>query len=174
MVRQLPQLLSQKFEYVNQRRRGLRTPEFEERTLRRFHQVDPKPFGRDCDLDLVLKFVQRIEVMDRSQQVGLQLLQILLFDRRDDNVRALFARTDEFGSRSGVLEVAANRVSDFLARVHQPENDEQRHHGRNEVGVGYLPGSTVVPVMGGLLLDDDNFAGFSHNLSSFLMRYAAA
>ena len=57
----------------------------------------------------------------------------------------------------GVLKIAAHRLLDFFARAQQPKNDEERHHGRYEVGIGHLPGPAMLVVMVvGLLANDDD------------------
>ncbi len=59
-----------------------------------------------------------------------------------------------------VLKIAADRLLDFFAGAQQPKNDEERHHGRYEVGVGYLPGAAMLVVMVvSLLVDDDDWRG---------------
>ena len=59
------------------------------------------------------------------------------------------------GSAGGILEISADRLLHLLAAVQQPQHDEQRHHGGDEIRVGHLPGAAVVAAMRHLLLDDD-------------------
>ena len=47
----------------------------------------------------------------------------------------------------GILEIAADGFLDLLAAVHQPEHDEQGHHGGHEIGIGDFPGAAVVAAM---------------------------
>ena len=57
----------------------------------------------------------------------------------------------------GIQEISADGLLHFLAGAQQPQNDEQRHHRRDEVGVSYLPRAPmrIIVVAGVLLYDDD-------------------
>ncbi len=69
---------------------------------------------------------------------------------------ALAVSTFEFGGTGGIFEVTGHCLLDRLAGVHEPENDKQRHHRRNKIGVGNLPGAAVMAAVAAFLLDDDD------------------
>src|SRR5690606_22378735 len=56
---------------------------------------------------------------------------------------------------------AIGGVGQLHARLHDPQNHEQRHHGQGEVGKRYLPGAAVRIVVALLAaaLDDDRAVG---------------
>ena len=57
----------------------------------------------------------------------------------------------------GVLKITAHCLLDFLAGAQQPKHDEERHHGRNEIGVGYLPRSAMlIAMVVGFFVDYDD------------------
>ena len=51
----------------------------------------------------------------------------------------------------GIGKIAADGLFDLFAAVQQPENNEQRHHGRNKIRVGHLPGAAMVAAVAGFL-----------------------
>src|SRR5438552_14320269 len=63
------------------------------------------------------------------------------------------------GCSRGIAKISGDGFSDRLAGVEQPEHDEERHHGGDEICIGNLPGAAVVSTMTRFLLDNDDGAG---------------
>src|ERR1039458_9472984 len=61
-----------------------------------------------------------------------------------------------FGGATRILEVSADGLLHLFTGVEQPQHDEERHHGGDEVGVSDLPCAAVVAAMALLLLDNDD------------------
>ena len=56
-----------------------------------------------------------------------------------------------------VLEITADGLLHFFARAQQPKDDEERHHGRDEIGVSHFPSpAMLVIVMAGFFANDDD------------------
>src|SRR5208337_415193 len=64
----------------------------------------------------------------------------------------------------GIFEVSADRLLDLLAGVHEPENDEQRHHRGDEIGIGHLPSTSMVTAVTAPAFDDDGLSGCGHRI----------
>ena len=47
--------------------------------------------------------------------------------------------------------------------VQQPHQQEERHHGGDEIGVGDLPGAAVMAAVPAFFLNDDDGPGFVHD-----------
>ena len=62
----------------------------------------------------------------------------------------------------GVFEVSADGFLNLLAGVEQPEDDEERHHGGDEIGIGDFPGAAVMAAVATFFLEDDDGASFVH------------
>src|SRR5438445_12004875 len=62
------------------------------------------------------------------------------------------------GCSSGTEKISGDGFSDRLAVVEQPEHDEGRHHGGDEIRVSDLPGATMMPAMPNFLYDHDDAA----------------
>ena len=73
---------------------------------------------------------------------------------------------DFFRGAGGVLEVSADGFLNLLAGVQQPEDDEERHHGGDEIGVGDFPCAAVVAAVAAFFLDDDDGASLVHIVAS--------
>src|SRR5207237_3405447 len=58
------------------------------------------------------------------------------------------------GSSRGIAKISGDGFSDRLAGVEQPEHDEERHHGGDEILLSDLPGAAVVSTMTRFLLDN--------------------
>ena len=59
----------------------------------------------------------------------------------------------EIGFSGGIVEISCHRLAHMLAGIHEPEDDEERHHRGDEVGVGDLPRAAVVAVRGELFCE---------------------
>ena len=74
-----------------------------------------------------------------------------------------------FGRAAGIAEVAADGLLHRFAAAEQPEHDEKRHHGRDEISIGDLPRATVMATMAAFFLDDDDGTGFIHKALALLL-----
>src|SRR2546422_1360101 len=63
------------------------------------------------------------------------------------------------GCSRGIAKISGDGFSDRLAGVEQPEHDEERHHGGDEIRVSDPPGAAVVSTMTRFLFDNDDGAG---------------
>src|SRR5438128_4940730 len=72
------------------------------------------------------------------------------------------------GCAGRIAEVPGDGFPHGLAGIEQPEHDEERHHGGDEICIGNLPGAAVVSTMTRFLLDNDDWAG------AILIPYAGA
>ena len=76
------------------------------------------------------------------------------------------------GQEARVLEILGDVLADGLTLAHDPEHNEQGHHGRDKIGVGHLPGPAVGPAALHLLfLDYPRFCRFrmgAGHISSFI------
>jgi len=70
---------------------------------------------------------------------------------------------DFFGCARGIFEISADGLLNLLARVEQPENDEQRHHRSDKVGIRDLPRAPVVTAVAALLLENDDGTCLIHS-----------
>src|SRR4051812_11680493 len=75
------------------------------------------------------------------------------------------------GAAGGIFEVAAYSFLELLAGVHQPENDEQRHHGGDEICVSDFPCATVMSGVANFSFNDD---AIGHGYFSGVTAAAAA
>jgi hypothetical protein len=83
-------------------------------------------------------------------------------------VREVFPRAhhvgaDFFRSSGWILEISPDRDLNLLTGVQQPENNEQRHHGGDEVRVGHLPGAAMMAAVATFFLEDHDGPGAIHN-----------
>src|SRR5208282_2808166 len=113
-----------------------------------FFQITEVGDAPDTPLQLVFEFphvlLGQLKILARSGQVASGLL------RSDQTASGLLP-----GS-TGIFEVTANGHLNRLAGVRQPQHDKQCHHGRDEVGIGDLPGAAVMTAMAAFFLDDDD------------------
>ena len=72
--------------------------------------------------------------------------------------RAHHVGADFFRGSGGIFEISADGFLNLLAGVEQPEDDEERHHGGDEVGVGDFPRAAVVAAVAAFFLEDDDGA----------------
>ena len=63
------------------------------------------------------------------------------------------------GCAGRIAEIPGDGFPHGLAGIEQPEHDEERHHGGDEICIGNLPGAAVVSTMTRFLLDNDDGAG---------------
>src|SRR5438552_11138088 len=63
------------------------------------------------------------------------------------------------GCAGRIAEVPGDGFPHGLAGIEQPEHDEERHHGGDEIRVSDLPGATMMPAMPNFLFDNDDGAG---------------
>src|SRR5262249_33923113 len=61
-----------------------------------------------------------------------------------------------------VLKISTHGFLDLLTAVHQPQHDEQSHHGRHKIRITNLPGAAMMACVTTAILDDDNRAAFVH------------
>ena len=91
------------------------------------------------------------------------------------NGQALAARSaqtvaDVVGFTVGVGEVSADGLLDLLTAAQQPKDDEERHHGGDEIRVGYFPGAAVMARVATLLpADDDDRLDRLHGVRPLLL-----
>src|ERR1700733_7653912 len=55
-----------------------------------------------------------------------------------------------------ILKIAAHGFLNLLTSAQQPKNDEKRHHGRHEIGIGYLPSAAVLVIVTSHNFADDD------------------
>ena len=139
----------------------LRAATFEEGSGGGFEQFDAQALGGDGDLDLAFDLVEVAHLVDGALQLVFQLWHVV-FGEKEVLAGAGDVRSQLFGGAVGILEVAADGLLYLLAGVEQPEDDEQSHHGGDEIGVGDLPGATVMAAVAGFFLEDDDGASFIH------------
>src|ERR1700758_1505977 len=128
---------------------------FKEGPIARFNELDPEAFGRNGDLNLLLELDQGRIAGYLLLQPRLQIAQIVA--RESDG----FARTAAICADGGraaarVVEVAGDGFAHVVARIHEPEHDEERHHGSYKIGVGDLPGAPVMGDVRRALAHDDD------------------
>src|SRR5580704_5360465 len=56
----------------------------------------------------------------------------------------------------GIAEIPANSLLDFGRLIQEPEDDEKRHHGSDEISVSDFPRAAVVAAVAAFFLDDDD------------------
>jgi hypothetical protein len=62
----------------------------------------------------------------------------------------------------------------LLAAVHKPENDEQRHHCSNEIGIGNFPRAPMMAAVRSGFFDDNERTLFVHTVRRQSYEAAAA
>ena len=103
----------------------------------------------------------------------LELVHVVFGRWRRFSPRPVDGAAGLFAVARGIVEVAGDGFFDLLAGVQQPEDDEERHHGGDEVGVGDLPRAAVMAAVADFFLDDDD--GLWASLADIAVRlYAAA
>ena len=78
--------------------------------------------------------------------------------------RSSHVGADFLGVAGGVFEISANGFLNLLAGVEKPENDKERHHGGDEIGVGDLPCAAMVAAVAAFFLEDDDGTSFVHDV----------
>ena len=154
-----------------------------QRLLAGVHDLDGQTVHRHLQTDLVTQGLQRRHLHDGCLQTLLQLLKLHVLLRvlaLGDALVDLAVLARQVGAATGnrcsgipdptaanqrqlerLLEVLGDAFQRVLAgRAQQPHQQEEGHHRRHEVGIGNLPGATVVAMRS--LLDplDDDRLGF--------------
>ena len=118
----------------------------EEQAALGFQQIDAQTFRGDGHADLVLHVLKRGNLLHHLLQLLFQALQILAIHGE----RFADARVGGAGLTAlsgGILKIAAHRFLHFFARAQQPQNDKQRHHRSDEIGIGDFPGAAVLIIV---------------------------
>src|SRR5208337_322055 len=131
------------------------TSAIEERSFPRFQELDAQSFLRHRDLNIVFQLGEVVDALDTLLQLLFELRHVLL-DRLQLLARPGQAASGFLPGSAGIFEVPADRHLNRLTAVHQPQHDEQRHHGRDEVGIGNLPRTAVMAAMAAFFPDDDD------------------
>src|ERR1017187_4889341 len=74
-------------------------------------------------------------------------------------MRACLVSSGHLSDSSRVSEVSGNRFLDLGIGIHQPQDDEERHHGGDEIGVRYFPRPAMVSRVPFHFAYDDNRPG---------------
>ena len=138
-----------------------------------FDELDAEALGSDGDFDLLDEFFEVLALLDLLLEFLFQLLQLFLV-RVGNGCGAISSSrhggAEQSRSSLGIVEVSGDSFLDFFAGAHEPEDDEERHHGGNEVGVGHLPCAAMVAAVTDDFLDDDDGLRFGWHA----LPYAAA
>ena len=125
----------------------------------RFGELDAKAFGSDRHFDVAFELFEIRHLPHGVLQLFFELGHIVT---GEDKIvtRALHVGPDFPGSSSGIFEISADRDLNLFAAIEQPQDDEQGHHGGDEIGIGNLPRAAMVSTVAALLFEDDDGARF--------------
>src|ERR1035441_8094304 len=89
-------------------------------------------------------------------------------------MRACLVSSGHLSDSSRVSEVSGNRFLDLGIGIHQPQDDEERHHGGDEIGVRYFPRPAMVSRVPFHFAYDDNRHGLllRHTMNSGIALHA--
>ena len=124
-----------------------------------FRELDAKTFGGHSHFDVALELFEIRHLPHRLLQLFFQLGHVIA-GQDEIFAGALHVGANFLRSSCGIFEVSADGDLNLFAAVKQPQNDEERHHGGNEVGIGYLPCAAMMAAMAAFFLQDDDGAGF--------------
>src|SRR5437588_35971 len=80
----------------------------------------------------------------------------LLFGDGDAMAAARHPGTDGLGKSFRIAEIAGDGLLHVIARAHEPQDEEERHHRGDEIRVGHFPGAAVRAMCMRLFLFQDN------------------
>ncbi len=132
-----------------------RAADIEKSSFRGFEQFDAQAFVGHGHVNVVAQLVEVRHLANRFLQLFLQRFHIV-FGQHEIFALAHHVAADFLRRSGGILEISADGVLHLLAAVQQPEHDEQRHHGGDEVRVGHFPRAAVMAAVAALFLDDDD------------------
>src|ERR1019366_136225 len=126
-----------------------------------FGEFDAEAFGGHRHLDVAFQAFEIRHLLHGLLQLFFQAGHVVV---SEDEVlaRSGHVGSDFLGVAGGVFEISANGFLNLLAGAEEPENDKERHHGGDEIGVGDLPCAAVVAAVATFLLEDDDGASFIH------------
>src|ERR1039458_1054257 len=108
-----------------------------------FGEFDAEAFGVHRHLDVAFQAFEIRHLLHGLLQLFFQAGHVVV---SEDEVlaRSGHVGSDFLGVAGGVFEISANGFLNLLAGAEEPENDKERHHGGDEIGVGDLPCAAVV------------------------------
>src|SRR5580698_9590537 len=109
---------------------------------------------------MLFDFLQGRRILDGLLQFFFELVHVVLAYRQAFTSGALQSIADILSSARRIAEIPSDRLLYLFTAAEEPQNNKQREHSRNEVGVRYLPCSTMVSAsMAAFLSDNDDRLG---------------
>ena len=126
-----------------------------------FDQIDSQTLGGQGDSDLFLHVFKCRNLLQACSSFSLRCCSSSRFSVSVSPTPALVVPVWR-PLPGGIQEISADGLLHFFAGAQQPQNNEQRHHRRDEVRVRDFPGSAVpvIVIPGVLPHDDDRRFGF--------------
>ena len=106
------------------------------------------------------RFSRLLMLLNAFLQLLFEFRHVLLGQLRNFRRAPVRLRANFLGGAGRIFEIAADCNLKLLAAVHEPQHDEERHHGGDEIGIGYLPRATVMAAVAAFFLDDDDGVGW--------------
>ena len=109
--------------------------------------------------------LELFEVLHLTNSFLQSLLQLghVVFGENEILARARIESSFLIGRSAGIAKVSTDGLLHGLAATEQPEHDEQRHHGGDEIGIGDLPRAAMMAAVATFFLEDDNGPSFVHD-----------